>query len=240
MKVIRPPPETVASGKVFRPSKAFRNKYWIMELSVALFFWALTSLGVRGIAFLVSTTNPSEMPDYSLFLATTWPLVNYWVAIVNLVWLIPALVITPIYVRSIEYSVTGESGETLPEIYVKKGLINITRKHVPFRTITNISSRAGPFDRALGIGTVEIETAGYSGPQHQGPEEKLEGIKFYEEVRDFILRELRRFRGPYTVGTEVVQPSQEPAAKTAGAAADETVRILREIRDLLKDQRRKP
>jgi len=238
-KVIRPPLEVVTSGKVFRPSKAFRNKYWAIELIVGFLFWAIQSLGLMGVAFLISITEPSEIPNYAYFLATTWQLVNYWVLIIDLIWLIPALMITPIYVRSIEYSVTGQSGETLPEIYVKKGIINITRKHVPFRTITNISSRAGPFDRAFGIGTVEIETAGYSGPQHRGPEEKLEGIKFYEEVRDFILRELRRFREPYTLTTEVVRPHEEPASKIVGAADDEMVRILREIRDLLKDQRGK-
>ncbi|NIO19455.1 MAG: PH domain-containing protein, partial [Candidatus Aenigmarchaeota archaeon] len=102
----------------------------------------------------------------------------------------------------------------MPEIYVKKGLINITRKHVPFRTVTNISSRAGPFDRLFGIGTVEIETAGYSGPKSgafSGPEEKIEGIVFYEEVRDFILAELRKFRAPYTTTTEAFYPHEEAA-----------------------------
>jgi membrane protein YdbS with pleckstrin-like domain len=240
VKVIRPPLEAVTSGKVFRPSKAFRNKYWAMELLFGFLFWATQSLGIMGVGFLVSTINPSEIPDYGLFLATMWQPANYWISIIDLIWLIPALIVTPIYVRSIEYSVSGQSGETLPEIYVKKGIINITRKHVPFRTITNISSRAGPFDRAFGIGTVEIETAGYSGPEHRGPEEKLEGIKFYEEVRDFILRELRKFREPYTLTTEVVRPHEEQASKTVGASDDEMVRILREIRDLLKDQRRKP
>jgi membrane protein YdbS with pleckstrin-like domain len=239
VKVIRPPIEIVTSGKVFRPSKAFRNKYWAIQLSIALLFWTVTSLGLMGIGFLVSTIDPSEIPDYGLFLATTWQPVNYWTLIFNLVWLVPAMVVTPIYVRSIEYSVTGQSGETLPEIYVKKGIINITRKHVPFRTITNISSRAGLFDRGFGIGTVEIETAGYSGPQHRGPEEKLEGIKFYEEVRDFILRELRKFREPYTVTTEVVRPHEEPASRIVSTSDDEMLRTLREIRDLLKDQRKR-
>ncbi|NIV68274.1 PH domain-containing protein, partial [Candidatus Bathyarchaeota archaeon] len=63
----------------------------------------------------------------------------------------------------------------------------------PFRTITNIASRVGVFDRLFRIGTVEIQTAGYSGgPTGQGgPEEKLEGIKFYQELAQFVLRELR-------------------------------------------------
>jgi len=239
-KVIKPPTDTISSGKVFRPAKAFRNKYWTIQIILALIIWASFSLGALGLAFLISISEPSELPDFGDFLATTWQVVNFWTVVINLVWLIPALMVTPIYIRAIEYSVIAQSGETLPEIYVKKGIVNITRKHVPFRTITNISSRAGPFDRLFGIGTVEIETAGYSGPQHQGPEEKLEGIKFYEEVRDFILRELRRFREPYALATEVVRPHEEHPPKGEIGLDDEMLGILREIRDLLREQKRRP
>jgi hypothetical protein len=38
----------------------------------------------------------------------------------------------------------------------------------------------------------------------------LEGIVFYEEVRDFILNELRRFKYPYFTGTEIEYPEDEP------------------------------
>ncbi len=124
----------------------------------------------------------------------------------------------------------------MPEVYVKKGVLTITRKHVPFRTITNISSRAGPFDRLFGIGSVHIETAGYSGSQQRGPEVKLEGIVFYEEVRDFILNELRKFKAPYVTGTEVVHPIEEPVPRTEGLD-DEILITLREIRDLLKSEK---
>ena len=121
----------------------------------------------------------------------------------------------------------------MPEIYSMKGVITITRKHLPFRTITNISSRAGPFDRLFKIGSVHIETAGYSGANQPGPEEKLEGIMFYEEVRDFILNVLRKFREPYVMGTEVVHPTDEPVPRMEGLD-DEILITLREIRDLLK------
>ena len=147
----------------------------------------------------------------------------------------------PLYIRSIEYSVISKAGLVMPEIYVKKGLINVTRKHVPFRTITNISSRAGPVDRLFGIGTVEIQTAGFSGgPGGQaGPEEKLEGITFYEEVRDFILQELRRFRDPYVTGTEVVLPRDELVPRLSDSLDDELLITLHDIRDTLERIERK-
>ncbi|MHA2119325.1 MAG: PH domain-containing protein, partial [Candidatus Thorarchaeota archaeon] len=148
-----------------------------------------------------------------------------------------AFILYPIYINALEYSVIAKSGETMPEIYVKKGLINITRKHVPFRTITNISSRAGPFDRLFKIGSIEVETAGQSGASSMGgPEEKLEGIVFYEELRDFILRELRRFKDPYVTGTEVVLPEDEQVIRVGSSIEEEVLKVLQDIRDLLRDR----
>ncbi len=195
--------------------------------------WLTVNLSFLGTSFLLALSDPVKYPSATQLINTwVWPL-NLWTIAVNLVWLIPALVITPFYFRSIEYSVKAESGDTMPEIYSKRGIVTVTRKHVPFRTITNISSRAGPFDRLFGIGSVHIETAGYSGANQPGPEEKLEGIVFYEEVRDFILNELRKFREPYVTGTEVVHPTEEPVPRMEGLD-DEILITLREIRDILK------
>ena len=166
-----------------------------------------------------------------------WVTLNLWYFVLTAIWLIPALIIVPIYLRSIEYSVITEEGTTASEIFVKKGIINITRKHVPFRTITNISSRAGLFDRLFGIGSIEIETAGYSGTT-QSAEEKLEGITFYEELRDFILRELRKFKDPYVTGTEIVHPVEEPVPRSDDTLEDEILLVLRDIRDLLRRERK--
>jgi membrane protein YdbS with pleckstrin-like domain len=195
---------------------------------LAFFFYGLFVVFVGGIGTLVSLDDPSSL----VWLVTWWLPLNIGMWIFNLVWLIPAWVLTPFYVGSIEYSVIAESGETMPEVYVRKGIIRITRKHVPFRTITNISTMAGPFDRLFGIGNVNIETAGYSGKQ-SGPEEKLEGFEFYEELRDFILKELRMFRSPYVTGTEVVSRHEEPVPHLPDTLDDEILVTLREMREVL-------
>ena len=228
VRVIKPPGEVISSGRVFKPSKAFRNKLWAQQLTLAIALWLIILLSGLGIGYSMWVSEGNQLAHP----AVLWAPLNLWIWVFNLLWLIPALVLTPIYVRSIEYSVISESGETMPEIYVKKGILRITRKHVPFRTITNISTTAGPFDRIFGIGNVFIETAGYSG-QRSGPEEKLEGFEFYEEVRDFILQELRKFRAPYVTGTEVVQPQEEPVPKLPDTLEDDILRTLREIRNLL-------
>lgn len=231
--VIKPPIERIYSGKVFRPSRRLVFKYWINLFLVALGLYIVVYLSAMGIAFLAITID-EQLPAAEFYAAlpgmTLQFTVVYWLLMAT--WLIPGFIIAPKYVKSIEYSVISEAGEAMPEIYVKKGIINITRKHVPFRTITNIASRAGPVDRLLGIGNVEVETAGFSGTSQTGPEEKLEGIVFYEELRDFILQELRKFRVPYTASNE---PTVGQREKDIGVTDDENItQILKEIRDLIK------
>lgn len=234
-KVIKPPVENVASGKVFRPSKAFRNKMWFIGVFTAVMIWVVLFGSFALSLWLVDYFTGSSV-NVSIFFQFWWLTMNIWYWVITAFWLIPGVIIVPFYLRSIEYSVIAQSGETMPEIFVKKGIINITRKHVPFRTITNISSRAGLFDRLFRIGSVEIETAGYSGATTSA-EEKLEGITFYEELRDFILRELRKFKDPYVTGTEVVLPEEDQPVIVDDNLEDEILQVLREIRDLLRKER---
>ena len=151
--------EKISSGKKFKPSKALRNKYWFIAILVAIGTWIMVIGSFYGITYLIAIDEGWSHADY---LAQYLNVVNFWTIIAELVWLIPAMITIPVYINSIDYSVVSETGEASPEIYVRKGIINITKKHVPFRTITNISSRAGIFDRLFRIGNVEIQTAGYS------------------------------------------------------------------------------
>ena len=234
-KVIKPPVQKVTSGRIFRPARAYVYKLWVKYAAIAVTIWLGTLLVWVGFVYFIEAVDPGEMTSAIQSMGTwLWTLSN-WLIIGNLIWLVPALTLTPAYVNRIEYSVISESGESMPEVYVKKGIATITRKHVPFRTITNIASHAGPFDRLFGLGNVSIETAGFSG-QKAGPEERLEGIVFYEEVRDFILNELRKFRAPYATVTEAASAAEGPVPQGPGLD-DEMLLTLREIRDLLRAQR---
>ena len=225
--------EGITSGKTFRPSKALRNKYWFSAVLAAIMTWVMVIGSVYGISYLVSL---DEGWSHTLFVSQWLDVVNFWTIVASLVWLIPAMVAIPVYINSIEYSVISETGEASPEIYCRKGIINVTKKHVPFRTITNISSRAGIIDRLFGIGNVEIQTAGYSGgPGGQtGPEEKLEGIKAYETLTRFVLAELRRFREPYATSTEIPFPRNDVVPRIEGALDDEILMAIRDIREILR------
>ncbi|MFX0210092.1 MAG: hypothetical protein ACFFDT_29190, partial [Candidatus Hodarchaeota archaeon] len=91
-------------------------------------------------------------------------------------------------------------------------------------------------DRIFGIGTCEIETAGKSG-QQTGPEEKIEGIRNFREVRDVILNELRRFRGQYATTTEIEQPIRYEESSGDIGFQRELLDELRQIKKVLTEDR---
>lgn len=232
-KLIKPPIEPIMAGKVFRPSKKFRNKMWVELLLIAITLYTLIVVIWLPIAYFMVFDDGG---DFNVYLGYFWMPFNvgYW--IFTAIWLLPSLALVPYYIKSIEYSIIKESGEALSAIYVKKGILNITRKHCPFYAITNISSRIGLLDRLFGIGSLQIETAGFSGSHTSGPEQAIEGIVFHDQLREAVLREIRKFKTPYVTGTEV-PVSKEPVVQERDHTLDkEILKILREIRSILEEK----
>jgi membrane protein YdbS with pleckstrin-like domain len=240
-RLIKPPIEQVVSGRVFRPVYAFLAKKVLKVTAVLVLLWC--------VAVLLLFTNPfismiAVQMFGPLFIAIELGYANfsmaYWIG--TLVFLFLGSLYTLVYIRRIEYSVLGWEGEAMPEIMVVKGIVNITKKFVPFRNITNIETKRGPFDRLLGIGTLVIETAG-GAPQQpttglaallikaiasssQVGEQRIEGIRFHQELRDFVLQEMRGFekgieRGESSSLRRIFTPT--------------TLKALQEVRDALKE-----
>ncbi len=233
--MIKPPFPHVTSGKIFKPSLRLMWKEMTNITLLSTFFWLLGVLGWIGFSYIFVVLDDGMLPSvwWNTYIPTWWPVTYIFAAGLIFILCIPMYIFYPLYFRNIEYSVISKTGDSMPEIYVKKGLINITKKHVPFRTVTNISSKAGIMDRIFGIGNVEIQTAGGHSAM-QSAEEKLEGIVFFEEVRDFVLQELRKFRTPYTTTTEIAVEAEAPRRQQTGSANEQMLMLLHEIRDILK------
>ncbi len=212
-------------NKVFKPRTAFLYKQFLYIISGFL----VITTSIFGLGFLISffsgfDSDPGGdqfgrwISENSAFLISVYFLLS---AIIML----SLAIIAVFYVRGIEYYIGDR------EVVVKKGIINKMEKHVPFRTITNISSRYGVYDRIFGIGTVQIETAGRSGSQ-MGPEEKIEGIDNYFEVRDQILEVLRQFRHQYATTTETpgIHESREPTT----SFEQQLLQELQDIKEILR------
>jgi len=132
-----------------------------------------------------------------------------------LYWLLAIAVILP-YFRSLSYEIHED------EVIVHVGILTHSVKHVPYRTVTNITVSRDIFDRwFFNLGTLQIQTAGMSG--QSGAEEKLVGLENVQEIYEMVVTELRRFRGG-------MSPTTAEEELPGGADKGTTAALLEEVR----------
>ena len=147
----------------------------------------------------------------------------FWSVVPNLVWGIPVFLGQfPVFNRY-QYDLLDD------EIVVHAGWLVQKVRHVPYRMVTNIEIKRGLLDRWLGIGTLNIETAGNSDP-NQRAEAQLFGLEDVDGVYEEVAGCLRAF-------DEAQQrPTWERTRRPAGepVAADEDVlqAILAELKTM--------
>ncbi|MFW9855377.1 MAG: PH domain-containing protein [Candidatus Thorarchaeota archaeon] len=200
--------------KKIYPSNILYIKYAVSTLLI----WGVLGAVFAFFSFLIGldTTIPQD------FAEVWWGI--FWV--VGLVVFVPALILSYFYVQTMEFIVHGD------EIIVAKGIFNRTIKYCPFRTVTNISSRAGPLDRIFGIGNIHVQTAGKSGAQG-GPEEKLEGLPLYREIRDYIIKELRAYDASSKSGK--LEPT---ISEDQDVIYKEYLNEIRELKEIIRTKKR--
>ena len=188
-----PPPQI----RRIYPDKDLLWKY-ILQATI-VWILALVAL-VTTTAFFIGITARKRNPPF--FATPEFQFLAFFAFIVLTLILAPlVLLCLVLYVRSMEFIVHGD------EIIVKKGLFNKTIKHCPFRTITNISTEVGPFDRIFEIGCINIQTSGSSGTSGGSSEEKLEGLRVYKEIREYIITQIRVAGGMGSLPKETIQQS---------------------------------
>jgi membrane protein YdbS with pleckstrin-like domain len=101
---------------------------------------------------------------------------------------------------------------------------------VPYNRITNLDLVQGPVMRALGISTLSIQTAGYSG--QAVPEIRIEAIEQAEELRELIRTLVRGHSGGDGTGSGATAPSRMPVS-----AEMQMLEELKKIRALLEQGR---
>lgn len=171
-----PSPKT----RVIRPLKSLIWKFYFKTFLV----WLAISWGIIISILLIEFIASLDRSDFPVFPAEFYPFLFIGFIVCSIILIPVILFLIWIYVQNMAFIVHGD------EIIVQKGLFNKTVKYCPFRTITNVSTQVGVFDRLFQIGCINIQTAGVSGPTG-GPEEKLEGLKVYHEIRQYIIQQMR-------------------------------------------------
>jgi len=148
--------------KSFKPSSRYLARLRLVVTLVALLILA----GGILLSWLVST-DPGIGTDGARLFAIV-------VAVIDVAWYLPAMMLTGPYYRSLGYEVQDD------EVIVRAGIWTQSVKHVPYRTVTNLTVKRDILDRWLGLGTLNIQTAGMSGTT--GAEERLVGLTNVQEV----------------------------------------------------------
>ena len=187
------------TGRAFTPSEKLRTKFYVTV-------WTVFLLCVFPFVFL------GFIPDLG------WTYVGIFLA-ANVVWIVIAYILIPPYYRSISYELGDE------EVIVRKGIITKVESIVPYRMVTNVSIKQGLLDRWLGMGGLEIHTAGFS--QQVGAEAKLSGLEDYERVHEGLTVALHRYR-------EETGPSGGEAPLESPAARSNVSHLLQQILDELR------
>ena len=124
------------------------------------------------------------------------------------------------YYKSITYHLTSD------EVVVERGVWWRVKSTVPYARVMSVEVVQGPISRRLGIATVDIYTAGYTGvaggaagPKSRRAEASLIHISNYSEVREKVLNLVRG----------------RPLFGVSGVTAD-MLTELRRIRELLEKQ----
>ncbi len=171
----------VQLGEEFRADPAYRKYYYINVLAVLLIFffsWYIPLLlfAPMGIILIIS-----------VFLGVP-------VMIITLV----ALYWIPRYYDTLKYKLTGN------EMVWRRGVWFRKTGIVPYNRITNIDIEQGPVSRSLGIGSLKIQTAGYSGASGgtgRQAEIRIEGVVHFEELRSLIMGYVHGTKQVGTTGT---------------------------------------
>lgn len=183
-----------------QPVVQFKTYYYIMWIVAAVFMLVLPGVP---LALFVPVSVASYillflgLPLLVIFLFTFWWIGKYY--------------------QTMKYKLTGH------EMTWRRGVWFRNTGIVPYNRITNVDITQGPISRALGIASLRIQTAGYSASKAASSEISIEGIKEFEDLREFIMGMVR---GGKAVAVESYQ-------KEDSTVLEELVRI----RKLLEKKR---
>ncbi|MCX6814404.1 MAG: PH domain-containing protein [Candidatus Aenigmarchaeota archaeon] len=171
----------VKLGEEFRAAPAYRTYYYINLMVVLLLFFFSWYIPLIVLAPMEVTTIISLFLGIPVLLITLLTL--YWI---------------PKYYDTLLYKLTEN------EMVWRRGVWFRKTGIVPYNRITNIDIEQGPLSRSLGIGSLKIQTAGYSGAgggTGHPAEIRIEGVVHFEELRQFIMGFVHGRKQVGTTGT---------------------------------------
>ena len=194
----------------YRPKKTFLTKNLIIVTLLVAVVWASVYVF---LFFILRDEHVTNFAGKALF----------WSVVPNLAWGLPLFLGQfPVFKR-FQYDLLDD------EIVVHAGWLVQKVRHVPYRMVTNIEIKRGLLDRWLGIGTLNIETAGNSDP-NQRAEAQLFGLEDVDSVYEEVAACLRAFDEAQQRPTW--ERTRRPAGEPVVADEDVLQAILAELKTM--------
>lgn len=180
---------SIKVNKSFKPNPDLKELYYAYLAIGATIFYLSWAIPVSILIFI----NLRPIAAIAAFTFLFLPLLA--IIAFTVFWI-------PRFYSSLSYLFTDS------DIIIEKGVWWKRKSIVPYNRVTNIDVVQGPLSRFFGLGKVSIQTAGFSSGGSSGTariaEAVILGIKNFEEVKDFILSRVKRFR-PMAVEAEPEQ-----------------------------------
>lgn len=155
------------------------DRRWLTkQLLVLLTITGVIALIAGGIHLLIVIA--ADDPDTGLVAAIVWGITG---GIAVLMWAIavPALML---WFRNLDYVIESD------KIVIRKGILTKIQQNIPLTMVTDFRLQRTLYDRALGIGSIQIQTAGQSATG-TGYEGKLAGLEDWESLHEDLRRRIR-------------------------------------------------
>ena len=111
-----------------------------------------------------------------------------------------------IWIKNLEYTIHDD------RVSIHKGILTKTRQNIPFRAITDFALVRTLYDRALGIGSIKVQTAGKhisSGSMYEGNlAGLLEHDQLHAELREKV-KSLHPASGPLATSDADAKPDDD-------------------------------
>jgi uncharacterized membrane protein YdbT with pleckstrin-like domain len=163
-----------SSTNTITPDRRWLTKQYLVLATVT----AVTALaaGVLHI-ILVLTLDESDRPNLGILI---WGITA---AVVLAMWVI-AVPIIVLWHRNLEYAIESH------RIVIRKGILTRIQQNIPFSMVTDFRLQRSLYDRALGIGSIQVQTAG-QGVAGAGYEGKLAGLEAWADLHEDLRGRIR-------------------------------------------------
>ncbi len=160
-------------SNIIRPDKLFYKKcFWILWTITGSIFFPIICLFILNLFI-----NSWELRNVViiLFLSVAGSLV--------LMWLI-SIPIIKLWIKNLEFIIKDD------RITLHKGILTKTQQNIPYRSVTDFALKRTLYDRWLGIGSINIQTAGQS-HNPSGYEGSMVGLVDYETLHSDLKEKLK-------------------------------------------------